>query len=368
MSRHDQDGDGEVSLEEFDGPRRRFRHLDRNQDGVIDREEVSAGRPPHRRPMGEGRPDKPPPSRPRQQEGMEVITVGTGSPLYNPDRSGPCTLIRNGSQYVLVDMGEGTSRHLREAEIAIGRMAAFCFTHHHRDHNDDAMTILPRAWVRGVAAPVIGPTGTRRLCDFLWSFYEEDMQYRAGNRGGSAGALTRPEVVELPQREPLSIAGMKVTTTQVDHTITTFAYRFEAEGKVIVVSGDLTYSESLIELAQDADILVMDSGGVVYSETRDGRPRAGERRREGGRGTGRGGRRERGRNGVGGGAGAPGRKPQVAHASLEEVARMAAGARVKKLVLTHFRPGTVDEEETRRRLSEIYAGEILFGEDMKAYR
>ncbi len=77
--------------------------------------------------------------------------MGTGSPLYNADRSGPCTLIRNGSQYVLVDMGEGSSRKLDEAGLRLDKIAAICFTHHHRDHDADAISILPRLWQKGNA-------------------------------------------------------------------------------------------------------------------------------------------------------------------------------------------------------------------------
>ena len=40
-----------------------------------------------------------------------------------------------------------------------------------------------------------------------------------------------------------------------------YGYRFETAGKVIVVSGDCTYSEALIANAQDCDILVHE----VYS-------------------------------------------------------------------------------------------------------
>ncbi len=56
-----------------------------------------------------------------------------------------------------------------------------------------------------------------------------------------------------------------------------------------------------------------------------------------------------------------------AHATLEEVARMASEAGVRKLVLTHFRPGTVDEEETRSRMAKIYTGEIHFAQDMQSF-
>ena len=49
IERLDKDGNGSVSKDEFDGPTRHFRHLDRNGDGVISKAEEPAGPPPPRR-------------------------------------------------------------------------------------------------------------------------------------------------------------------------------------------------------------------------------------------------------------------------------------------------------------------------------
>lgn len=57
-----------------------------------------------------------------------------------------------------------------------------------------------------------------------------------------------------------------------------------------------------------------------------------------------------------------------AHASLEEVAHMAAKSKVGTLVLTHFRPGAIDEAATLERMSAIYKGEIVFASDMQVHR
>jgi len=44
----DKDGDGKVSRSEFDGPKDRFRHHDRNNDGYITEDEAPQGPPPQR--------------------------------------------------------------------------------------------------------------------------------------------------------------------------------------------------------------------------------------------------------------------------------------------------------------------------------
>jgi hypothetical protein len=47
----DKDGDGLVSMEEFDGPDEHFTESDKNEDGYLSEDEVPSGPPP----PGEGR-------------------------------------------------------------------------------------------------------------------------------------------------------------------------------------------------------------------------------------------------------------------------------------------------------------------------
>jgi len=325
VRRLDKDGDGRVSREEFDGPARAFDRHDANGDGYIDATEA-----PNR---GSRRT-----SRAATTATLEVMTVGTGSPQYNAERSRPSMLVTHGDTRILVDMGEGTEARLQQAKIDLGSIDAYCFTHHHRDHNAEAMTLLPQAWQRGFAGPVVGPEGTRDLVTFLRSFYAKDLAYRRGKRGGEAAPLPEAIVHELPSKKALTVGGVKITTVEVPHSIATFAYRFEAGGRSIVISGDLTYTKDLGPFAKDADVLVMDSGAIVY---------VGQRARP---------------------QGARKRKKPAAHATCEEVARMAAEAKAKKLVLVHFRTGAVDEEATRKRMGEIYDGEIVFAKDLDIHR
>ncbi|TET38439.1 MAG: DUF1566 domain-containing protein [Planctomycetota bacterium] len=348
INRLDKDGDGRVSKDEFDGPKRRFPRLDRNNDGYIDSDEAPTG-PPGRR--GERRREPPrgrPPTRSPDENSLQVITVGTGGPSFNPDRCGPSAMIKYRGNYILVDMGEGTANHISKASINFKSIAAFCFTHHHRDHNADAMSIFPQAWSREIVRPVIGPKGTKDLVSFLRKFYKDDLKYRLENRGSSFEELPQPKVHELPLEKPLTIAGMKITVVEVPHTIKTFAFRFEANNRSIVISGDLTYSENLIKLAKDADILVIDSGGIIYEgDNPDKIRRAGRGGRAGSR---------------------KGRKKHRAHSTVNEVARMAAEANVKKLVLTHFGPGKVDEAATLELIRAVYKGEVVFAEDMQTHK
>jgi ribonuclease BN (tRNA processing enzyme) len=167
------------------------------------------------------------------------------------------------------------------------------------------------------------------------------MEYRAGRRGRPVnwdGMITNVDIKEVNGDQNFEIHGVKITTTRVKHTIHTQAYRFDADGKSIVISGDLSYSDNLITLAKNADVLVMDAGQVMWKQQR--RPLGPRRKKR---------------------SGAQGTR---AHSNLEEVATMASKANVKKLVLTHLPPGIIDKEATLEAYRKIYDGNVVIGEDL----
>ncbi|MDA3961776.1 MAG: DUF1566 domain-containing protein [Planctomycetota bacterium] len=335
IERFDRNGDGAVSRAEFTGKIKRFETLDSNADGTVTAAEAAAGPGP--------RAEAPSSS----TTTLEVVTVGTGSPLFNAERGRPCMMVTYGGKILLCDLGAGSVVRLEADELRIKDIAGVLFTHHHRDHNADAMNLLPTLWQRGLNVPVVGPAGTQALAEFLRTFYAEDLEYRTRKSGNAVAPASELAIYQLPGPIPSLIPGLTVTTTPVNHSIATQAYRFEAGGRSIVISGDLSFSESLIELAQGADLLVCDSGAIPYQgeQQRAARPAAV----------------------AGAASGAASGESQHAHASLEDIATMAAQSQVATLVLVHFRPGQVDEDATRQRMSEIFSGNIVFAEDMQRF-
>ncbi|MHC4597951.1 MAG: Lcl domain-containing protein [Planctomycetota bacterium] len=274
---------------------------------------------------------------------FSVVTVGTGSPKFNPERASASALIRAKGALILVDMGNGTQARLEEAGVSLGELDALLFTHHHLDHNEEFAPILIRSRLRRGGGEIVGPPGTRALTDFVFEFFKEDIAYRAAKTGRTVEDIRKGNLREIEGGEDFELFGVKIRTAKVVHTIHTVAYRFDLDGASIVISGDTCYSEDLVALAKGADILVMDSGGVVKKG--DAR-RPGRGDRPGRQGGSRKGKKER------------------AHCTLEEVASIAEKTAVKKLVLTHFGPEEVDEEATRKVIAESYPGEILFAKDL----
>ena len=354
----DRDGDGQISRDEAP-PRMRERwdQIDTNHDESITLEELKArddrvqrgGGPP----QGRGEPGRSTPARtPGGLRGesfqpatpFSVIIVGSGSPQYDPDRSSPSALIRYQGRFFLVDMGNGTQARLNELGLIPRQIEGLLLTHHHLDHNEEFGPLLMHSRMMGAKPEIVGPPTTQKLVDFTLDFYAEDIAYRLGRLGRTMRDFDHPTARELQGGERFPLGGMQLSTTRVDHTIQTVAYRFDADGQSIVISGDLSYTESLIELAHAADVLVIDSGAAIVRQGQAlsaGQP---------------------------GGPGAPsgaGRGGGVnPHGSFEDVVAMARKSGAKRLVLTHIAPGEVDEAATIAAIKKTYSGEVIVACDL----
>ena len=131
-------------------------------------------------------------------------------------------------------------------------------------------------------------------------------------------------------------------TTLVDHPpmVPAFAYRFDAPDRSIVISGDTARSDSLVELAQGADVLVH---SAVYLPAVD---RLVARVPN---------------------ATALKRSIIAGQTSAEDVGRVAQAAGVKTLVLSHLIPAD-DPEVTEQMWTEAarihFRGPVIVGKDL----
>ena len=67
------------------------------------------------------------------------------------------------------------------------------------------------------------------------------------------------DVRELTGSNEFDLGGMRVKTAEMTHSMYDLAYRFDVEGKSVVVSGDTAFDPRLIALAEGADVLVIDA-------------------------------------------------------------------------------------------------------------
>jgi ribonuclease Z len=115
----------------------------------------------------------------------QIVLLGAGTPLPDPERSGPCTaIIVNGTPY-LVDLGTGVVRQAAAARQkgALGldtvALRIGFITHLHSDLMLGLRSCLP-PWVMGRKEPLelYGPPGTRAMVDNILKAYAADIQLR----------------------------------------------------------------------------------------------------------------------------------------------------------------------------------------------
>jgi ribonuclease Z len=204
-------------------------------------------------------------------DGLHVALCGTGSPLPNPVRAGPCNVVIAGKHIFVVDIGEGGGRNINRMGIPLGRIEGLLLTHFHSDHIDGMGPLMMNRWVAGTnnsPLPVYGATGVEQVVAGFNAAYAIDDGYRTGHHGAAiappagAGGIAMPfalpeegkgDSVVLMQKD-----GLKITAFRVDHgpVKPAVGYRFDYKGRSIVISGDTKKSASLIAASKGADLLV----------------------------------------------------------------------------------------------------------------
>ncbi|GAA3626211.1 Lcl domain-containing protein [Flavivirga jejuensis] len=274
-------------------------------------------------------------------EDLSATIIGSGSPKYNPERSGPSVLISYKNTEILVDMGNGTQANLNKEKIKTKQLDGLLFTHHHLDHNEEFTPIFIHCLLGGNPFVVAGPNPTSSFVSNTLDLYKEDIEYRMKKSGRTLQDVkTNYSTKNLIGGETFTIGDIKVSCTKVNHSIYTLAYRFDAGGKSIVISGDLVYSESLPILAKNADYLIIDSGGAIGLGSQK---KQNENKNKNRKNT---------------------HKKERAHTNLDESSRMAKEAHVKNLVLTHFVHTDIDEKATTDKLRINFTGTVIYAEDL----
>jgi len=85
---------------------------------------------------------------------LEILFLGTASPMHAAHRLGPSQVITDGTTNILVDTGWGSTLRLYQAGLPPQRVDAVFFTHLHSDHTTDRADFLVMRWVGGISQPV----------------------------------------------------------------------------------------------------------------------------------------------------------------------------------------------------------------------
>lgn len=198
-------------------------------------------------------------------DGLKVVFCGTGSPLPSKKRAQTCTAIFAGDRFFLVDAGTGSWETLQAAGVPAEKLAGIFLTHFHSDHIGDLSEANLASWVAGRSAPlsVHGPNGVERVVAGENEALALDSLYRTAHHGETVAPARTAGLSAAPfEGGAVSVVfddgGLRVTAFPVAHDPVKPAvgYRFDYLGRSVVVSGDTAYSESLVENARGADLLI----------------------------------------------------------------------------------------------------------------
>ncbi len=279
------------------------------------------------------------------KKGTRLILLGTkGGPSLGNARKNPSTLvIINGTPYV-VDCGYGTSRQLIAAGVPLNSLRYIFITHHHSDHNLEYGAVVYNAWATGLPTRVdaYGPPGLKTMTENFLKYMDFDIQTRIADEGRpdlrklvSAHDFNRPGVVL--QNDDVKVSACLVRHPPIKQS---YAYRFDAKDRSIVISGDTTYSPELADLAKGADVLVHEVMYLPAVEALVKQVPNAARLRE---------------------------HLLASHTIPEDVGKVAAQAGVKTLVLSHFVPGndpSISDEQWAEGVSKHFGGRIVVGKDL----
>jgi ribonuclease BN (tRNA processing enzyme) len=207
---------------------------------------------------------------------------------------------------------------LLEAGATIFEISYIFYSHFHPDHTAELIPFLfatkyPDGNKRKKPLTIIAAKG-------FWPFYNR-LKIAYGTWIELEPGLL--QIVELDNIGPDSrrLADFTVDALPVEHNAESLAFRITSpSGQSVVYSGDTDYSDNLIVLAKDADLLICESAFPDQFKV-DG------------------------------------------HLTPSIAGKIATRANVRKLVLTHFYP-ECDQADIKKQCRKTYSGSLVLAEDL----
>lgn len=250
---------------------------------------------------------------PKRKSGMEVTVLGSGTAVPTRERASPSLLVQVANESLLVDGGTGTLHQLVRAGATLEALDRVLYTHYHPDHVGDLAPLLfamrsPEIG-RQRSLWVGGPPGLRRHYHLLGELY-----------GPWIANLPFPLELQELKTETVDFGSWRLTARSVPHTDVSLAYRIDADDGSLVCSGDTDYSDTLIDLARDADLLILE---CAFPED----------------------------------------QKVSGHLTPSLAGEMAARAGVKRLLLTHFYPAC-EGQDLLTPCQKQFPGNVLLARDL----
>ncbi|QUS39828.1 MBL fold metallo-hydrolase [Tardiphaga alba] len=273
------------------------------------------------------------------------ICLGTkGGPRVGLGRSNPANVLIVDDVPYVVDCGPGVSKRLVEAKVALPDVRYVFVTHLHSDHVLEYGNMVYGGWSAGLNHPVeaFAPIGMEALTKAYWESIKFDVDIRIADE-------SKPDPRKLLVAKDIKDSGIvldngkvKVTAFKTPHPPITenFAYKFETPDGVFVYACDTSFNPALAKFAEGADVLIHETIYVPGVDKMVARVKNAATLKE---------------------------HLIASHTTTEDVGKIAAMAKVKKLVMTHFVPGddpTITDEMWAADAKKHYSGPIVVAKDL----
>ena len=197
-----------------------------------------------------------------------VVMLGTGTPRPDPNRSGPATAVIVNDTPYLIDFGAGVIRRATAAfekgVTALGfagvNIKTVFLTHMHSDHTIGYPDLVFTPWVMGRNKPldVYGPTGITAMTEHMLKAWQVDIAGRVNGLGSHDPEGCKVNAREIAPGVVHRDCNVTVTAFSVQHgeMVNSFGYRFDTPDRTIVISGDTTPTQTLLDHSRGCDVLI----------------------------------------------------------------------------------------------------------------
>lgn len=283
-----------------------------------------------------------------KKAGTKIVLLGTGGgPVIGHSRHQTSVLmVQDNAAYVL-DFGLGAVEQFARTGVPFSQVRSLFLTLQRPDHTTDYGPFLLLGWIHGLDPSVqaYGPPGLTSMTEN----YVKAMQSTADFWAETFDMTPMAPIVthEFTQGGLIMQDDVvKVTSTLVKHppVVPAFGYRFDFKDRSVAFSGDTAPTESMIELAKGADVLVHEAmyvPAMAASMAADAK------------------RQKVSLKSVM-------KHMKADHTPIEDVGRIAQAAGVKELVLYHLAPpaGHIADEEWIAPAAKYFKGKIVVGQDL----
>jgi ribonuclease BN (tRNA processing enzyme) len=180
---------------------------------------------------------------------VRLTVVGCTGSLPGPESPASCYLVEAGDTTLVLDLGSGALGPLQR-RIGLGTVDAVLLSHLHPDHCMDLcgyyVAVRYSPWCDGSKIAIWGPAGTAERMARAYGLPEDP-------------GMTNEFAFNTYPDRPFVIGDVRVTAARVVHPVPAYALRVEHEGSVLAYSGDTAATQALVDLAQDADLLLCEA-------------------------------------------------------------------------------------------------------------